>query len=104
MPRKEFASLKALIDHAERIADVYFWEGTPSFSKRLRLLTPDQYEIVDVRTSRGVRRAMLLPKAILKAEWKADAPFREAPAIKRERLRARRAQKEAMGKRSSKSP
>jgi hypothetical protein len=32
------------------------------------VLSPDQYEIVDVRTSRGVRRAMLFPKAILKAE------------------------------------
>jgi hypothetical protein len=93
MPRREFASQKALIDHAERIGDVYFWEGTPSFSKRQRLLTRDQYEIVDVRTSHGVRRAMLLPKAILKAEWEADAPFRDALDIKRGRLRAKRAGK-----------
>jgi hypothetical protein len=42
---------------------------------------------------------MLLPKAILKAEWEADAPSREALAIKRERLRARRAEKEMRGKR-----
>jgi hypothetical protein len=34
---------------------------------------------VDVRTSRGVRRAMLFPKAILQAEFKADAPLREPP-------------------------
>jgi hypothetical protein len=33
---------------------------------------------------------MLFPKAILEAEWAADAPFREAMAIKRERLRALR--------------
>jgi hypothetical protein len=66
----------------------------PAFVKRRRLLSTDQYEIVDVRTSRGVRRAMLFPKAILEAEWAADAPFREALAIKRERLRAKRAAKQ----------
>jgi hypothetical protein len=49
-----------------------------------------------VRTSRrGVRPAMLFPKAILEAEWAADAPFREAMAIKRERLRALRAKRAA---------
>jgi hypothetical protein len=31
---------------------------------------------------------MLFPKAILKAEWDANAPFREAMAIKRERWRS----------------
>jgi hypothetical protein len=40
------------------------------------VLSPDQYEIVDVRTSRGVRRAMLFPKAILKAERQASAARR----------------------------
>ena len=44
------------------------WLPFPPFAKRQRVLSPDQYEIVDVRTSRGVRRAMLFPKAILKAE------------------------------------
>jgi hypothetical protein len=35
---------------------------------RQRQLSPDQYEIVDVRTSRGVLRpALLIPKAVLKA-------------------------------------
>ena len=98
MPRKEFASQKALIVHANRMGDVYFWEGTPSFTKRRRLLSPDQYEIVGVRTSRGVRRAMLFPKTILKAEWQADAPLREALASKRERLRVKRAEKDNKGK------
>jgi hypothetical protein len=36
----------------------------PSFAKRQRLLSPEQYEIVEVRTSRGVSRAMLFSKAI----------------------------------------
>jgi hypothetical protein len=67
----------------------------PAFTKRQQQLSPEQYEIVDVRTSRGMRRAMLFPKAILEAEWAADAPFREAMAIKRERLRALRAKRAA---------
>jgi hypothetical protein len=67
----------------------------PAFVKRQRLLSADQYEIVDVRTSRGARRAMLFPKAILKAEFEANAPLREAVAIKRERLRALRARRAA---------
>jgi hypothetical protein len=59
------------------------------------MLSPDQYEIVDVRTSRGVRRAILFTKAILQAEFAANAPLREALAIKRERLRAARAKRTA---------
>jgi hypothetical protein len=107
MQRREFANQKALIDYVERNGLVYLWEGMPAFAKRQRLLSPlpafvkrrrllsaDQYEIVDVRTSRGVRRAMLFPKAILKAEFEANAPLREALAIKRERLRAKRAAKQ----------
>ena len=63
----------------------------PAFTKRQQMLSPDQYEIVDVRTSRrGVRRAMLFPKAILQAEFAANARLREVLAIKRERLRAKR--------------
>jgi hypothetical protein len=58
------------------------------FTKRQRLLSPDQYEIVDVRTPRGVRRAMLFPKAILQGEFAAN---REVLASKRERWRAKRA-------------
>ena len=63
--------------------------------KRQQMLSPDQYEIVDVRTSRGgVRRAMLFPKAILQAELAANAPLRERMAIKRERMRAKRTEKQ----------
>jgi hypothetical protein len=57
------------------------------------VLSPDQYLIVDVRTSHGVRRVMLFSKAILQAEWEADAPVREAMAIKRARREAKRAEK-----------
>jgi hypothetical protein len=64
---------------------------TPAFAKRQRLLTPEQYEIVDVCTSRRMSRAMLFSKAIIQAELEVNAPLREAMAIKRERWRARRA-------------
>jgi hypothetical protein len=76
MARREFATQKKFHDYAERTGQGYLWEGTPLFAKRQRVLSPDQYEIVDVRTSRGVRRAMLFPKAILKAERQADAARR----------------------------
>ena len=59
MPRREFANQKALIDYAERNALAYAWEGSHAFAKRQRLLSPKQYEIVEVRTSRGINRALL---------------------------------------------
>jgi hypothetical protein len=87
---------RRLLPYAERKGLIYLWEGTPAFARRQRLLSRDQYELAEVRTSRrGVRPAMLFPKAILEAEWAADAPFREAMAIKRERLRALRAKRAA---------
>ena len=51
MPRREFASQQKIQDYAERVGDVYLWEGTPSCAKWQRLLSSDEYEIVDVRTS-----------------------------------------------------
>jgi hypothetical protein len=90
MPRREFASEKALKNHAELTDDFYAWESTVTFAKWQQLLSRDQYEIVDVRTSQGVRRAMLFPKAILKAEWELDAPLREALGVKRKPKRGNR--------------
>jgi hypothetical protein len=91
MSQQEFANQKALIDYAEQNGLVYAWQGSPVFAKRQRRLSTEQYEIVEVRTSRGTSRAMLFSKAILEAEWAANAPLREAMAIKRERWRAKRA-------------
>ena len=98
MPQRKFANQKALIEYAEQNGIVYVWAWierqrviSPAFTKRKRLLSPDQYEIVDVRTSRGVRTAMLFPKAILQAEFAAN---REVLASKRERLRAKRVAKQ----------
>jgi hypothetical protein len=87
MPR-EFTSRKAIRNHAELTGYVYLWEGTHAFTTRRLLLSPDQYEIVDVRTDHGMRRAMLFPKEILKAEWDAAAPLRDALIIRRERWRS----------------
>jgi hypothetical protein len=63
----------------------------PAFTKRQRLLSTDQYEIVVAPTPRGVRRAMLFPKAILQGEFAAS---REVLASNRERWRAKRAAKQ----------
>ena len=72
---------------AEQHDLAYVWEGQAAFSNRLRTLASGQYEIVEVRTRRGITRALLFPKDILRAEWEADAPMREALAIERKRLR-----------------
>jgi hypothetical protein len=50
-------------------------KGSHAFAKRQRLLSPKQYEIVEVRTSRGMNRALLFSNAILLAEWEANAPY-----------------------------
>jgi hypothetical protein len=65
---------------------VYLWEGTRPFATRYAQLSPGQCELVDVRTKRGLTRALLFSKAILQAEFETDVPMREARAIKRERL------------------
>ena len=88
----------ALVAYAEQNDLAYEYEYTPAFAKQ-RLLSPEQYEIVEARTSRGVSWVMLFSKAIIQAEWEANAPLREALAIKRERLRVAR---EAREKRSPK--
>src|SRR5271166_4629449 len=38
----------------------------------LAMLAPGQYEIVEMRTRRGVTRVLLLPKAILQSELEAE--------------------------------
>ena len=96
MPQREFANQTALVAYAEQNDLAYEYEYTPAFAKWQRLLSPAQYEIVEARTtSRGVSRVMLFSKAIIQAEWEANAPLREALAIKRERLRALRAKRAA---------
>jgi hypothetical protein len=84
---------RPLVAYAEQNDLAYEYEYTPAFAKRQRLLSPEQYDIVEVRTSRGVSRVMLYSKAIIQAEWEANAPLRESMAIKRERLRVLRAKR-----------
>jgi hypothetical protein len=98
---REFANQKAIIDYAGQNGLVYVWAFSmreqlvsPAFTKRQQMLSPDQYEIVDVRTLRGVRRALLFPKAILQAEFAANATVRQRMAIKRKQLRAKRSVKQ----------
>jgi len=91
---REFANQKALQNYVELHDLVYLWEGGRAFARRFAQLPPEQCELVDVKTKRGVRRALLFSKAILRAEFEAN-PFREALAIKRERLQAKRAAKKA---------
>ena len=95
MAQREFVNQTALVAYAEQNDLAYEYEYTPAFAKWQRLLSPEQYEIVDARTSRGVSRVMLFSKAIIQAEWEANASLREAMAIKRERLRALRAKRVA---------
>ena len=94
MHREEFANQKMLQDYAEAHDLEYYWEDMKAFAKRVTTLAPGQYKIVEVRTSRGVTRALLFPKAILRSEFEADHPLHETLAIKRERLRAKTAAKE----------
>jgi hypothetical protein len=83
MPLREFASHKELQAYAQKTGMVCLVE---SAAKRRRMLTPGQYEIVDVRTlGGGVRQAILVSKAVLKAEWERDAPLRDALTVRRDR-------------------
>jgi hypothetical protein len=86
MAQREFANQTALVAYAEQNDLAYEYEYTPAFAKWQRLLSPEQYEIVEARTSRGV---------IMQAELEANTPLREEMAIKRERLRALRAKRAA---------
>ena len=88
MLRRQFASQKALLDYAEQKGLVYVWAYTQrervissAFTAREHLLSPDQYELVDVRTRSGVRRALLFPKAILQAEFEANREVTARPRL-----------------------
>jgi hypothetical protein len=65
---REFSDQKALQDYVKLHDLVYLWEGTRPFVMRYAQLSPEQCEVADVRTKRGVTRALLLPKALLRAE------------------------------------
>ncbi len=85
----QLANQTVLQEYADAHDLAYVWEGTKAFAKRWRLAQlaqPGAYELVEVRTKRGVTRALLFAKTIFRAEFEAEAPMREAMRIKRERL------------------
>ena len=84
---REFPNPKALQDYVKIHDLVYLREGTPFFNKRFLQLSPDQCEVVTVTTTRGPTRALLFRKALLRAEWEAEAPPREGVGVKHQRLR-----------------
>ena len=88
---REFANQKALQDYVELHDLVYLWEDGRAFTSRYERLSPQQREIVAVRTKRGVTKALLFAKATLRAEFEGH----EALAINRKRLQAKRAAKKA---------
>jgi len=92
---REFANQKALQDYVELHDLVYLWEDGRAFTSRYERLSPQQREIVAVRTKRGVTKALLFAKATLRAEFEGH----EALAIKRKRLQAKRAAKKAKSER-----
>jgi hypothetical protein len=69
----KFESKELLFCYAEQYGLAALLE---KFARWERVLSPNQYSLVEVRTTQGLRPAMLLPKEILKAAWKAD-PFRK---------------------------
>jgi hypothetical protein len=96
MSQGQFVNHKTLIEYAHTYDLAYVWEGSHEFAKRWRLAQlaqPGLYEVVEVVTSRKIIKALLFPKAILRAEAEADRPPRKALPFKRERLRARKAAK-----------
>jgi hypothetical protein len=88
MPQREFANQKTLVAYAEQNDLAYEYEYPPAFAKRQRLLSPEQYDIVEVRTSRGVSRVMLFSKAIIQAEWEQAQQQLECEIVPRESGRA----------------
>jgi hypothetical protein len=93
----EFENQDALYEYADAHDLAYTWEGMHAFAKRWRLAQlsrPGEYHLVEVRTKRGTTRALLFPKAILRAEFEANASLRKALEIKRERLRAKKTAKQ----------
>ena len=83
MHPEEFPHSAAVHDYAEQHGLAYVWEGSPAFAKRLRVLSPEQYQILAAHTRRGVRKVLLFSKDVLAAEWLADKPRRDRLAAKR---------------------
>jgi hypothetical protein len=81
---------------AENVVPVVGLRSADAFQGLFPIIGNDRSGLLVVADRvRGVSRVMLFSKAIIQAEWEANAPLREALAIKRERLRALRAKRAA---------
>jgi len=80
----------AVHEYAQAHGLEYVWEYTPAFEKRKAGLAPEQFEIREVRTRKGITKVLLFSMEIIRAEWLADKPRRDRLAGKRKRLRARK--------------
>ena len=69
MHPEKFSDHAELHNYAERHGLEYLWEGTQAFERRKRTLPPEQFEICEARTHRGMRKVLLFSKDILVAEW-----------------------------------
>ncbi len=67
MHPETFEHQAAVYEYAERNGLTYAWEGSPAFAKRLRVLSPEQYQILAAHTRRGVRKVLLFSKDVLAA-------------------------------------
>jgi hypothetical protein len=74
MNPETFHNQAALRQYAETHGLGYVWEGTKAFSKRIAMLAPAQYEIVEVQTRRGITRALLFSRTVLLTKFAADKP------------------------------
>ena len=70
----EFIDQKALQDYAELHGLQCVWEGTSGFRKRRRLarVSPEHYQLATVGIEHRIRRVLLFPSAIQRAELEAS--------------------------------
>src|ERR1700730_2063342 len=66
MAQREFANQTALVAYAEQNDLAYEYEYTPAFAKWQRLLSPEQYEIVEVRNRCGDHRHLTVDQVVSK--------------------------------------
>ena len=65
MQPETFPHHAEVYEYAEQNGLAYVWEGTRAFEKCLRILAPEQYQILAVHTQRGMTRVLLFSKSIL---------------------------------------
>jgi len=80
MRQGEFASQQELRDYADAHDLAFVWEGTNAFAKRwhlAQLSQPGEYDLVEVRTKRGMTKAPLFSKPSFPGGVRGPCPLRE---------------------------